>query len=87
MTFRPDRFIDQDGELLNPEEFIPFSLGKRICLGKAMANVELFLYLANMLQKFEFRPVDPAQLPTLNYVFGQTVYPTKYQLLIVSRFG
>uniref|UniRef100_A0A2C9JDR8 Cytochrome P450 n=1 Tax=Biomphalaria glabrata TaxID=6526 RepID=A0A2C9JDR8_BIOGL len=87
MTFRPDRFIDQDGELLNPEEFIPFSLGKRICLGKAMANVELFLYLANMLQKFEFRPVDPAQLPTLNYVFGQTVYPTKYQLLIASRFG
>ena len=27
-NFRPDRFIDESGNLLNPEELIPFSLGK-----------------------------------------------------------
>jgi cytochrome P450 len=30
--FRPERFLDKDGKLTRPEEFIPFSLGKNFFL-------------------------------------------------------
>ena len=29
-VFRPSRFIGENGSLLNPPEFIPFFIGKRV---------------------------------------------------------
>ncbi|KAH9504912.1 cytochrome P450 2 sub U member 1 [Bulinus truncatus] len=85
MSFRPERFIDQDGQLKNYNELIPFSVGRRACLGESMTKTELFLYLANMIQKFEFLPVDPDHPPPRKYVFGLTVSPEPYECRIVER--
>ncbi|OWA52865.1 putative Cytochrome P450 2U1 [Hypsibius exemplaris] len=41
--FDPTRFLDADRKLIRPEGFIPFSIGKRVCLGEALARMELFL--------------------------------------------
>ncbi|CAJ0962509.1 unnamed protein product, partial [Mesorhabditis belari] len=69
--FNPDRFINLDGSLKSYPEFIPFSLGKRQCVGEGLAKVELFLFLANLYQQFiitsDIRPSiekKPAQIIT-----------------------
>ncbi|XP_076825662.1 cytochrome P450 2U1-like [Clavelina lepadiformis] len=56
--FKPQRFIDADGEFIKSNHVIPFSLGPRTCLGKQLAQMEIFIYLVSMIQQFEFLP-DP----------------------------
>ncbi|KAH9489494.1 Cytochrome P450 2C3 [Bulinus truncatus] len=85
MSFRPERFLHQDGPIKNYDELVPFSVGRRACLGESMAKTELFLYLANMIQKFEFLPVDPDHPPPMKYIVGVTVSPVPYEVRIVSR--
>ena len=45
-TFDPTRFLREDVTLkTKPEGYLPFSAGRRICLGKSMAKSELKLEL------------------------------------------
>ncbi|KAK3736445.1 hypothetical protein RRG08_030499, partial [Elysia crispata] len=50
--FHPERFLDADGHLLKPNEFIPFAIGRRVCPGESMALMELHLFLSSMFQRF-----------------------------------
>ncbi|XP_054161123.1 steroid 17-alpha-hydroxylase/17,20 lyase-like [Oppia nitens] len=53
MDFRPDRFIDSDGKyiLKRLPSFIPFGLGRRVCLGERLAYADLFLVLVRLIQR------------------------------------
>ncbi|CAJ0575842.1 unnamed protein product, partial [Mesorhabditis spiculigera] len=51
--FKPERFINTDGSLKKFEELIPFSLGKRQCVGEGLARLELYLFVANIFQRFK----------------------------------
>ncbi|KAK6169270.1 hypothetical protein SNE40_020361 [Patella caerulea] len=84
-VFRPERFLDGNGQLIKREEFIPFSLGRRACLGESLAKMELFLFVTTLLQRFEFKPVDPDNLPTLKGVLGLTHSPTPYEVRALPR--
>lgn len=85
LSFRPERFIDSSGKLAIPEEFIPFSTGRRVCLGEAIARMELFLFLATMFQRFEFLPPTPGKLPPMEYEFGGVLAPKPYNIRIIER--
>ncbi|CAG5115329.1 unnamed protein product [Candidula unifasciata] len=85
MSFRPERFIDNDGKLKNPEQFIPFSIGRRACLGESLAKMELFLFLANMFQRFEFLPASPGRLPPTDYKVAVVMTPKHYEVRAVER--
>ncbi|XP_076440232.1 cytochrome P450 2U1-like [Babylonia areolata] len=84
-NFRPERFIGPDGKLTKREEFIPFSTGRRMCLGESLARMELFLYLATLIQHFRFLPAEEGQLPPLEGVFGLTQPPQPYKIRAVPR--
>uniref|UniRef100_A0A915DKD4 Cytochrome P450 n=1 Tax=Ditylenchus dipsaci TaxID=166011 RepID=A0A915DKD4_9BILA len=50
--FMPERFIE-NGQLKKCEELIPFSLGKRQCLGESLARAELFLFTSNLFYLYK----------------------------------
>ncbi|XP_055940829.1 cytochrome P450 2J2-like [Argiope bruennichi] len=52
--FKPERFLSQDGKsVVKSSNFMAFSLGRRVCPGESMANMEMFLYFTSILQKFD----------------------------------
>ncbi|XP_046558213.1 cytochrome P450 2U1-like [Haliotis rubra] len=83
-NFRPDRFLDDTGKIVKKDEFIPFSLGRRVCPGESMARMELFLFLTTMIQRFKFVPVD-GQMPTLDAIMGITYSPKPFLVKAIPR--
>jgi len=52
-NFRPERFLSRDEKRFKRHEaLMPFSTGKRQCLGEVLARDSLFLFSTNMLQRF-----------------------------------
>nr|XP_054773388.1 cytochrome P450 2D27-like [Lytechinus pictus] len=52
LEFRPDRFLDEDGEYDRKREPIYFGTGRRVCPGEQLARIELFLIITCILQRF-----------------------------------
>ena len=55
--FRPERFLNENGKIMtDTPNFLPFSFGKRVCLGESLAKVELFLFFTALVKNFNFAP-------------------------------
>ncbi|XP_067134431.1 cytochrome P450 307a1-like [Centruroides vittatus] len=52
-TFNPERFINEEGKIQKPNHFLPFSTGKRTCLGDGLVKATLFLGMSTLLQCFD----------------------------------
>uniref|UniRef100_A0A3B3WRQ7 Uncharacterized protein n=2 Tax=Poecilia mexicana TaxID=48701 RepID=A0A3B3WRQ7_9TELE len=83
-SFNPQHFLDQDGKFKKREAFMPFSAGKRVCLGEQLARMELFLFFTSLLQRFKFSPPAGEQ-PSLEYKMAGTRSPKPYRLCAVPR--
>ncbi|XP_010186420.1 PREDICTED: LOW QUALITY PROTEIN: cytochrome P450 2J2-like, partial [Mesitornis unicolor] len=79
-TFNPGHFL-KDGQFWKRETFVPFSLGKRACLGELLARSELFLFFTSLLQKFTFQPPldTKLSLKVKWVVLGITMSPQPYK--------
>lgn len=84
--FDPGRFLEADGKTMKKNDgLLPFSIGKRQCLGESLARVELFMIFANLMHKFRFSVVDGQSKPSLVRKPGLTVAPQKYLCRIERR--
>ncbi|XP_034556261.1 cytochrome P450 2J6-like [Notolabrus celidotus] len=83
-SFNPQHFLDQDGQFRKREAFLPFSAGKRVCLGEQLARMELFLFFTSLLQRFSVSACDGEQ-PNLDFVLGFSRSPKAYRLCAVPR--
>ncbi|KAK9695867.1 hypothetical protein K7432_012763 [Basidiobolus ranarum] len=50
--FQPQRWISEDGNILNPSAWGPFADGSRICIGKGFAMTELKIDLAMIVRRY-----------------------------------
>ncbi len=80
-SFNPDRFLSSDGKtIVKPDYFIPFGVGRRVCLGDVLAKAELFLLFSSLLHVFNLRLPEGAPLPGLRGQAGVTVSPQAFQV-------
>uniref|UniRef100_A0A8B9XDH3 Cytochrome P450 n=1 Tax=Bos mutus grunniens TaxID=30521 RepID=A0A8B9XDH3_BOSMU len=83
--FHPEHFLDAQGRFVKQEAFIPFSAGRRACLGEPLARMELFLFFTSLLQHFSFSVPAGQPRPSDHGVFVALVTPAPYQLCAVPR--
>ncbi|XP_030577731.1 cytochrome P450 2J2-like [Archocentrus centrarchus] len=83
-VFNPEHFLDSQGQFRKRDAFLPFSAGKRMCLGEPLAKMETFLFFASVLQRFTFTPV-PGEMPSLDGVLGFTHTPQEFRMMAVPR--
>ncbi|KAL3846938.1 hypothetical protein ACJMK2_017879 [Sinanodonta woodiana] len=84
--FKPERYLTEGNKLgPKPESWLPFSAGRRLCLGEMVAKPELHLFFAGLIQRFMVKFPDGV-VPDLTPKGGMVVlYPPDYKLIFEDR--
>ncbi|XP_059479051.1 methyl farnesoate epoxidase-like [Neocloeon triangulifer] len=85
-NFRPERFLNEEGKLIKQDALVPFGLGKRQCLGEALARNNLFLFFAGILQRFTLSVPKGEEPPSVEPTGGFTLAPRNSRAKITPRF-
>ncbi|XP_058506727.1 steroid 17-alpha-hydroxylase/17,20 lyase [Solea solea] len=87
--FDPGRFLNSEGTgvILPSSSYLPFGAGVRVCLGEALAKMEIFLFLSCILQHFTLSVPPGHPLPSLEGKFGVVLQPAKYKVNATPRPG
>ncbi|KAK4325035.1 hypothetical protein Pmani_004346 [Petrolisthes manimaculis] len=84
-NFRPERFLNDEGQLVRSEHVLAFSVGRRNCLGESLARIEAFQFLTAMLQKYEFTVPPGQDPPSTSFHCGVTLNPTEFNMVLKER--
>ncbi|XP_063963782.1 cytochrome P450 2J2-like [Lytechinus pictus] len=85
-VFNPDRFMSADGQtVVKNEAWMPFSAGRRDCLGQQLAKMETFLLVTNLFQQFEFKLPPDQPTHTMRGQHGITMPPESYMICAFER--
>ncbi|XP_029468909.1 1,25-dihydroxyvitamin D(3) 24-hydroxylase, mitochondrial isoform X2 [Rhinatrema bivittatum] len=63
--FRPERWL-QERNSINPFAHIPFGVGKRMCIGRRLAELQLQLALCWLLKKYKIVATDSDPVETIH---------------------
>uniref|UniRef100_A0A1A9UXW5 Cytochrome P450 n=1 Tax=Glossina austeni TaxID=7395 RepID=A0A1A9UXW5_GLOAU len=85
-TFRPERFIDDEGKAFKDDFFMPFGQGRRRCLGDALARACLFSFLIKIIEHFSIELSDkPEDKPSVKLLPGIMLSPKPYKICLIKR--
>ncbi|XP_053403353.1 cytochrome P450 1A1-like isoform X2 [Mercenaria mercenaria] len=83
--FIPERYLDSKGKLgPKPNNWLPFSAGKRVCLGEFVAKPELHLIFACLMQRYKWKMVS-GKCPDLTQVGGINGLDYKPYKVVVEK--
>ncbi|XP_060221895.1 cytochrome P450 2J3-like isoform X1 [Meriones unguiculatus] len=83
-VFNPEHFLE-NGQFKKRESFLPFSMGKRACLGEQLAKSELFIFMTSLIQKFTLKPPANEKLRQ-QFRVSITIAPVSYRICAVPRW-
>ncbi|XP_069799404.1 cytochrome P450 2F2-like isoform X2 [Dendropsophus ebraccatus] len=86
-NFDLNHFIDENGKLKKTDTWTPFSAGKRMCFGKSLAVVEIFIFTTMMLQSFKIKsPVPPEKISVTPVGVGFGHVPPNFEACFLPRY-
>lgn len=83
--FNPSRFIDETGKIIRPEFFMPFGVGRRMCLGDVLARMEMFMFFGSIMHQFDVQMEEGAAPPSLEGTVGATIAPKAFRVKFIPR--
>lgn len=86
-TFKPARFIDQNGNYSHPGPFtlFPFSAGRRGCVGEVLGKMIVFVTLGRMFYNYRFSMVSDGSLGTNRERLASIRKPTHFKVIVEQR--
>ncbi|BFZ07287.1 hypothetical protein BsWGS_10326 [Bradybaena similaris] len=71
-TFKPERYLDEAGELLPADHpirknLLPFGIGNRGCPGEVFARSRVFMFITSILQKYHILPPTNEKLISADF--------------------
>ncbi|XP_692555.2 cytochrome P450 2K1-like isoform X1 [Danio rerio] len=86
-SFYPEHFLDEKGQFVRRDAFMPFSAGRRVCLGESLARMELFLFFTSLLQSYRFTTPPGVSEDELDLkgIVGITLNPSPHKLCAIRR--
>ena len=77
-----------EGQVRRDDHFIPFSTGKRQCLGETLAKTELYLFFTGLVQQYTFLPEKEGVYPNTDEgIFGITLVPKPFNVRLKDRIA
>ncbi|XP_034264197.1 cytochrome P450 2C20-like [Pantherophis guttatus] len=83
--FNPNHFLDQDGKFVFREDFLTFGAGSRECLGKTLAQMELFIFFTNLMKTFTFQHPEGLKGLNMEHVIGAGMQHFPLKIRAVPR--
>lgn len=84
-VFRPERFLDEDQNVINNPKLLTFGLGNRRCPGDNLARAALFTFFVGIMQKYRIELPAGGEMPTTKTVPGLLLSPKPYKVLFTKR--
>ncbi|XP_076079551.1 steroid 17-alpha-hydroxylase/17,20 lyase-like isoform X3 [Mytilus galloprovincialis] len=86
--FDPTRYLDENGKLgMKPESWLPFSAGRRVCLGEVVAKPELHLIFATIMQRFKITLPEGTNLELKLGGSSSNTQPAPFKIIVEGRIN
>ena len=86
--FMPERWLDDDGKFRTSlkDQIITFGRGKRYCVGKSLARMEVFLMVVKLVQRYKLSVPKDGKVPSCIPIFGPATFvPDDFLLQAAPR--
>ena len=81
--FNVNNFLDENGDFQKNDAFVVYGTGPRMCLGAKLADLELMLFLGNLIRSFKISSPDDIDLNKRHK--GVTSFPDTYTFTFTRR--
>ena len=87
--FKPERFYNSQGLYEAPStsrcSYMPFSAGRRVCLGEGLSNAIQYLFVTSLLHEFIFEVPSECEPPDTEELATAVLEPKPFQVILKKR--